>query len=153
MSLKRLRRAVGGLVQKVHKNDPVFQAAMKYDPLAKRAFQDHFGPLNQGQPAPAPAQDAQPMSNGMPMRANTGWQMDRVAALRQRFGRPGGIGASAVPAAPQPSGVKTVMPVATKPVTSMQPGTMADSPIVAKPAANPVAQDQAAYSMAWNTLA
>lgn len=169
----KLKKAVGGLIQKVHKSDPVFNAAMKYDPLAKRAFEDHFGPLNGGRVASQPAAQ-QPIYNNMPVRNDAGWQMQRVAAMRQRFGRPGGIGTSSMPVAPSP-GVKTRMPVVAKPsapvadvggdfavtmpyttpddISSRQPGVMAASPIASAPALNPVAQDTAAYSQAWQTLA
>jgi hypothetical protein len=69
------------------------------------------------------------------------------AALARMFG-----GAVSAPIPAQPSGVKSAMPVTTKPITSAQPGTMADSPIVAQPA-NPAAADMAAYKNAWQSLA
>ncbi len=149
MSLRRLRRAVGGLIQKANKSDPIFREALRNDVVGRQFVRDHVGPIGgQAIAQPAAQQGAQP--TGMPMRNDAGWQMQRVADLRARFGRPGG----AVPSIPQPAtpGRMTTMPVVAKPITSSQPGTMADSPIMTKPA-NPAAADMAAYSNAWQTLA
>ena len=150
----KLKKALGKVVQsipgsdkiqKVIGKDPIAQMVMKVDPLA-RDIGDVHGLRAQAQQDPGVAPVVGERRPNIPTSRNPGWQADRIAAMRSRFGRPG-----AAPAA-TPGAAPTVQPVAPA-VTATPPApTVMPAPVQAMPPAvptNPVAQDIDAYSQAW----
>lgn len=140
----KLKKALGKVVQalpgsdkiqKVIGKDPIAQAVMKVDPLA-RDIGDVHGLRPQAGPAAA-APVAEGRKGFVPPTRGPNPLADRVAAMRARFGRPGAV--TAMPA-----------PVSAVPPTPAAPAAMnvTTKPVVVPPV-NPVAQDVDAYSQAW----
>ncbi len=141
--LSKIKKAIGGAVskapggaqlQKAIGKDPIAQAVMKVDPLARDIAGAH-GLVAPAAQAAAPAIEAR--KGFQPPTRQPGWQEERVASMRARFGRPAApVGVAARPAAVAPAAAMPAAPVATAP----QRVTVAP---------NPVAADLAQYQQAW----